>query len=358
MFKQLIGLVLFCLTALHAHENAPSRGIIMAAADKYMHIALPTIAFLRLHHKSTMPIEVWHAGDELSEDAKALLSLFQPIQIRDIQEKYNYPPEFFRGFQIKGFICDATNFSEFILMDADVFLYMKPEELFDLPDYKANGAFFFRDKNSPWKKSKNGFSYSERRDFLLNLIPKPSSSLPEEWQFYWNEEGVNTKEHRERHHVESGVVVINKKEHLQAIKCIKDLNENFKETYKVVLGDKETYWMGFEMAKETYAINPLLVYSLVPNPLFVTYDTLFHSVRSANKLVQLVGDRLCFQQKVPVPVSQYSFLKVRDKTKWVSRSLRQDEIELIQTARQYYKIFHRWDELLSVKPNRHGYGFR
>ena len=54
---------------------------------------------------------------------------------------------------------------------------------------------------------------------------------------------------------ESGVVYMNKKMHKRSIECIYDLNNNHKDTYQYVWGDKETFWIGCLMANNKFTFN-------------------------------------------------------------------------------------------------------
>lgn len=354
MLRFLILISSFLTTALFAE----GRGIVMAVADRYMHMAVPSIALIRLHHKSDMPIEVWHAGDELSETSKQILQLFKNVKVQDIAEKYNRAPEFFQGFQIKGFLLDAAAFDEILLMDADTFLYMSPEELFSISGYVETGAFFFRDKNRSWRKNQKDFRYEERVRFLRSLIAEPSAFLPQDWKFYWSEDHLDYQKHRPDNHMESGVVLVDRRKHQGGVDRVLRLNEDHKAVYRVVHGDKETYWMGFEAAKEPYKVNDMAVFSLQPTFFRFTFDPIFKKFRTSSKLVHLVDDQLCFQQKIPVPVSKGAFFLLRDSEVKFSRKLSEGERELVGVVRKFYEVFSNLDQLISNDPKRVNYGSR
>lgn len=58
------------------------------------------------------------------------------------------------------------------------------------------------------------------------------------------------------HEQESGVVVINKKTRLNGLLAICKMNSKWERdlySYKVFYGDKETFWVGFEMVQEPYS---------------------------------------------------------------------------------------------------------
>lgn len=318
------------------------RGIVIAVCDRYVEDLLPSLHFLRHHLHCTLPIEVWHAGDELSLPNQMRLSAFTPLTIHDMTEKFDHPATHFRGFQIKGYLGLATRFDEFIIMDADLLFYQNPESLFDHPGYQKTGAFFFCDQESyrfygylriPGRLYHGGLlsSYNNRRDFLTTLIDKPSNYLPSRWHHYWQDEHPTPLDPLPSEHQESGCVVIDKKRHLQGLEEVRKLNENYHNTYRYVWGDKETFWIGFEMATEPYYMNPT-----VPAKIVDQWTRFFPLKIAKIRLVQLIDGQMIYQQKRPRSISEKAVLIQRDKQR-SQRQVTSEEVQLLNIAAEIQK---------------------
>lgn len=286
-----------------------TRGIVIPCCDRYMHVVLENLQILRGVHDCQLPIEIWYAGNELDDECIEALKAFSPISFKDIAAIRKENPKKFRGWQIKGYAIGYTNFDEVILLDADLMLFQNPEILFDHPGYIQTGAFLFRDQtwsiqggidSSDFAKPFTDSYYFARKRFLTKVIEKPSSYLPQEWSHYWDPEIKPTKTIKiSLDHVESGCVLIDRKRHARGVESIVDLNRDYKETYKLFWGDKETYWVAFEMEKEPYFVNPEY-----PK----TYFT--HAFDSEDRIdiVQFINDTPFYQQKStkkPTEASQF-----------------------------------------------------
>jgi hypothetical protein len=206
------------------------------------------------------PIEIWQSGEEVSKEFKARLEDIPAITMRNVLE-FETDAKFWRGFQIKAFACKHTSFDEFILCDADATFLRNPAILWNGRKYKATGAYFFRDLMH-WKFSNLGPSsekshstdfFEKRRQWLRSLLPTESPYFPKEWHYTY-ENAIPTEPVAEAY-MESGVVCIDRNRHAKAIDRIYELNRNYEETYQMVWGDKETFWIGFCMASEPYTMN-------------------------------------------------------------------------------------------------------
>lgn len=311
--------------------------MIMGCNDKYLNQAVANLSVLREYHRCILPVQIWHSGNELSEFAKLKLQEFGPITFHDILDYTDGSPNDFRGYQIKGYALAYTTFNDVILFDADLIFFKNPEILFDHPKYKETGAYLFRDqewgtqggdvahlklhKNDKSKREYNDPYYYKRKAFLSNYIKSPSIYSPKEWRHYWQTEVNPTLEHMiSLEHGESGVVAVDKKRHCEGICYILELNQNHKTTYKIFLGDKETYWVGFEKAKEPYFVNLERPYAYVQSK---------NSLRPRNDIVQFLDGELFYQQKniYPPTITTYFFRTdhqariedVKDKSQFTRR---------------------------------------
>lgn len=321
------------------------KGIVVAVCDRYMSTFLPSLTHLRGHLGCQLPIEIWHSGDELSIENRAKLETFEGVVIYDISEVFGCDPLLYRGWHIKPFLLHLCHFDEVILMDADLYFFSNPEILFDHPGYQATGAFFFRDRASFVYPSVGykGFSieiprystskYEKVAAFIRDLIPWPSAHVPEEWRHYWSLRPPTREAPYVAEHQESGCVVLDKKRHERGIAYAIVLNEERATTYKYVYGDKETYWLGFEMAKEAYTFNDEPAYSL-------KQKGGFFSKRRYLDIVQVLNGEIFYVQKKVFPVSKRG--KIEENFTKKKRRLTRKERKMFQ------KIFQIEKEAVSV----------
>ncbi len=323
-------------------------GIAVACNDHYVGYLLPSIAYLRMEFKTDIPIEIWYAGDELSEESKALLSRFGNMTFHNLVDVFGGDAKDYWGYQIKGYMLKASHFDEVMIVDADVYFAQDPTSLFTHPGYLETGAFFFRDLqmmrfchlhdqvNETAKgclKWKHYYleSYWARRAFFQELIPSPSRYLPSDMRFFW--ENIEPSENNKLliHYQESGVVLIDKSRHRLGVENILELNRNHEEIYKMVFGDKETYWMGMEMAGEPYTFNS-------GYPRTVRGKWLIPGIkRQKIGLVHQIDGKLFWFQKKPVALGSTPFYE--DVQKENFESLSKEEIWRIEQIGYYVKMF-------------------
>ncbi len=328
-----------CLFVLFFFQLQATRGIVIAVCDRYVPDLLISLEFLRKEIKCKLPIEVWHAGDEISEKSIARLLQYDGVSIHDIVSVIDMPANHFRGFQIKGYLPQVSNFDEVIIMDADLIFYEDPEKLFHHEGYVRTGAFFFCDQESynffgyprvSGRLYHGGLSsyYRARKALFTSLIKEPSSYFPDKWKIYWQENEPSTLNPFPSEHQESGCVVIDKKRHVEGLKNIQELNRRYKETYKYVWGDKETYWMGMEMANEPYHFNETIPCKVIDQVSgFLPFKV------AKIRLMQIVDGKIFYQQKRPKKLSSKSSLLERSKER-STRKLNLEEVRLINLANQ------------------------
>lgn len=314
--KKLLLLFTFCLTSLFAE-----RGIVVTCNDKYATWLIPSIYHLRYQLHCELPIEVWHAGSELSEETKAKLELFNDVCVKDLMKKRDGREEDYWDWHIKPLAMEASYFDEVLLMDADVFFLQDPEILFKSREYKKTGTYFFRDRKKyyfpagfwPIKRKSVYHAFTvdfflDQRAYILERVPRPSPYIPPEWKHIWNTDFIPSKSERvNSEYQEAGCVVLDKRRHKKGLSSIVYLNLNHEETYKHFYGDKETYWFGLEMSREPYYINP-------EYPL-----TLMGKNRQTITLVQFYKDKPFYQQKSAIELGDDPhFLEENQRVREVS----------------------------------------
>jgi len=179
---------------------------------------------------------------DLSEEHRKELESYENVFCTDVTEFFDNDIIFLSGFAVKPFAALASRFEEIILMDADATYIHDPAEWFEDIEYKRTGTLFFKDRT---------------------LYPGPhrGSEWIHEWMVEPSDYAKNTRFYKElsAHEMESSTVVINKSKRFLGMLLTCKFNEQKirdRVVYQNVFGDKETYWMAFDMAKEPYSFIP------------------------------------------------------------------------------------------------------
>jgi len=222
------------------HTGFRGRGIVMTVGNRDAHFLMTTIPALR-KLGCELPIEVMYLGDEdLSIENQQRLESLTGVVTRNLHPLIHNDGWTPAGWAVKAFAILLCSFREAILIDADSFFFVPPETLFANPGYTSTGALFFRDRRI--------FPDEERRPFLESLLPEPLSTNAEKSPYWTGESG---------HVQESGVVVLDKWRHFVALLVTTRMNGPDREGDEqtgdrgvddMVFGDKETFWLGFELA--------------------------------------------------------------------------------------------------------------
>lgn len=226
-----------------------SVGIVIPAGNNNVRFAAHLIASLRNVLNSKIPIQIVYAGDgDLSASNRHFLSELvassgQDLHFLDILTVFDDSTLKLRegGWAIKPFAVLGSSFEKVILLDADSVFLQKPEVLLDHAGFQHTGALLFRDRLL-WQHA-----FSDRHQWWHGQIKRPSGELNTSlvWTQEFAEEG------------DSGVVVVDKGRtdvfmgllHI----CWQNSYEVREEiTYQITYGDKETWWMGFELAGSSY----------------------------------------------------------------------------------------------------------
>ncbi|KIX04411.1 uncharacterized protein Z518_05279 [Rhinocladiella mackenziei CBS 650.93] len=223
---------------LHSHFKKGGRGIVLTAGDDQAPFLLTTIPTFR-KLGCTLPIEVMYLGDsDLSEDYRADLEAIDGVITRDIAQMVNDEGWKLAGWAAKPFAILHSSFREVLFIDADSLFFKNPEILFDDPAYQKTGALFFRDRL---------IMPESKKRWLQQILPKPISRQVKQSRFWTGDSG---------HMQESGVIVVDKWRHFIALLLVTRMNgpdrdgnrdEGRVGIYDMVYGDKETFWIGWEL---------------------------------------------------------------------------------------------------------------
>ncbi|KAK6543177.1 hypothetical protein TWF694_007091 [Orbilia ellipsospora] len=228
--------------SLHAQMYKGGRGIVLSAGDKQAPFLITSIpSFRKLG--CNLPIEIMYLGEsDLSEDYRAELEQFDGVVTRDISAMVSDDGWRLAGWAAKPFAMLLSSFREVIFIDADSLFFKNPEVLFEDESYKKTGALFFRDRI---------IMPENKKRWLQQIIPKPISKNVRQSRFWTGISG---------HMQESGVVVVDKWRHFVAMLLVTRMNGPDRDgdeskgivgVYDMVYGDKETFWLGWELVGDT-----------------------------------------------------------------------------------------------------------
>ncbi|GAM86395.1 hypothetical protein ANO11243_044090 [Dothideomycetidae sp. 11243] len=234
---------------LRSSIKAGSSGIVIPCGEKTARFAAHLIVSLRNVLGSKLPIQLVYAGEEdLSAETRTKLS--------DLKLKSGPAPEFLDittvfddstldlgngGWAIKPFAILASRFERVILLDADAVFLQRPEVLFRHGAFVKTGTLLFHDRLL-WQHR-----FVDRHEWWKSQVRRPSAALNASlvWTEDYAEEG------------DSGVVVVDKSRldvlvGLLHICWQNSLAVREEVTYKLTYGDKESWWLGFELAGSHY----------------------------------------------------------------------------------------------------------
>ncbi|KAJ3302274.1 hypothetical protein HDV03_005213 [Kappamyces sp. JEL0829] len=222
--------------------SVKGNGIVICIGNHLTKMALATIQMVRQVHRSNIPFEVFYIGDDdLSEANRQLLEAVPFTTTRNIRHVFNDDQLKLAGWAIKTFAIMASSFENAILIDADVVFLQNPETLFASHLFHRHGALFFSDRSL--------FSHgAPAMNWMRSVIPTP---MPERTS------NLRVFQGKTAHEQESGVVVINKRTNFVGLMaaCYYNVGNLRELVYEYVMGDKETFWIGFETVQEDYSFN-------------------------------------------------------------------------------------------------------
>ncbi|KAF3920962.1 hypothetical protein ABW20_dc0109486 [Dactylellina cionopaga] len=232
---------LHTLMSLHTQIYTGGRGIVLSAGNRQAPYLLTSIPVLRMLG-CNLPIEIMYVGDnDLNKSYRSKFELLEGVATRNLAGMINAQGWVLGGWGAKPFAILMSSFREVIFIDADSLFFKNPERLFDDESYKTTGALFFKDR----------ILYpQDKKDWLEQIMPTISDTTRQ--SRFWT--GLSA------HMQESGVIVVDKWRHFVALLFVTRMNgpdrdgDKAKGTigvYDMVYGDKETFWVGWELVGDT-----------------------------------------------------------------------------------------------------------
>lgn len=227
---------------LRSHLKKGGRGIVLTAGNDQVAYLLTQIPILR-RLGCDLPIEVMYVGNrDLNRDSRQDLEDLEGVVTRDLGVMIHAVGWQVASWAAKPFAILLSSFREVIFIDADSFFFVNPEVLFEDAGYARTGALFFRDRL---------IMPEMKREWLQSILPQPVSRNVKQSRLWTGDSG---------HQQESGVIVVDKYRHFMALLFTtwmngadRDGNEELGKigVYDMVYGDKETFWLGWELVGDT-----------------------------------------------------------------------------------------------------------
>lgn len=225
-----------------------------------------------------LPIQIITTGKEVRTEFMKEISdyareLNQKVYLVDLSKLLN---EEFTKNHVANFmhkwIADMFNtFEEAIFIDFDAVSFVPMENYFEIDSYKQTGMLLYRDRNLV-----NEHTFQRCVDLLRQGEPsKDEISLAStklmfdvKWSKLHGHDSLNSLNSTEAqvyqkffhklhlHHIDSGLVVFNKKNKINGLLTSFFLNLDARLS-TCVYGDKEITWLGELMAGEEYSIEPM-----------------------------------------------------------------------------------------------------
>jgi len=206
-------------------ETYSGRGIVISAGGSYLPSAYIAIKSIRACG-CKLPIQVWHLGYQEFPDELRLLFYPLGVEVVDALEvRKIHPIKNLKGWESKPFSIVYSPFKEVLSLDADNFVLLNPEYLFDYASYKEHGSVFWpdflSDKQEYWMIKPGAWE-------LLGLAPQ---------------QGLE---------IETGQVLINKEKSWRALWVALHMNANSDFFYeKCTYGDTDTYTLAWLLCEQT-----------------------------------------------------------------------------------------------------------
>ncbi|KAJ3026544.1 UNVERIFIED_CONTAM: hypothetical protein HDU68_005467 [Siphonaria sp. JEL0065] len=216
-------------------------GIVFTTGTWHFELAVHAIITLRDVLNCTLPIEVVYMGpQDLDPSMLKAFDSMPGVSTVDVLKKFSVTD--LGGWSIKPFAILAASFRTTIFIDADSLFFQNPEQVVrDSMLFKEFGQMFYHDR-SLFKDDPAEWFHR-----INPVMTKYAGTLR-----YTN--GLS------HHEMESGVVVVDKGRsgNLHALMMVCQMNSKAERdvAYKHMHGDKETFWMTWDMIRVPYKFTP------------------------------------------------------------------------------------------------------
>ncbi|QLL34018.1 hypothetical protein HG536_0F03430 [Torulaspora globosa] len=248
---------------------AKDKGIVVTLNEASKNLFYKQLKVLE-HNGNRLPIQIITSGNEFSADFRKELQ--ETVEISS-QQVYliNCSPLLDASFAKKN-IVNVINkwlavifntFEEAVLLDVDAVPFVPIERFLQDKSYKESGILMYKDRFMPEERT---FQYCV--DMLKDVEPSWQEKNLIKSKIKYRSDFTDFDESEEAavfqrfshdlllHHVDSGLVVINKVRNLNGLLFSFMLNLDAKMK-RCVYGDKEMFWLGQLYAGQNYSIYPV-----------------------------------------------------------------------------------------------------
>lgn len=240
------------------------KGIVIAVHNRVVPMAVSLVHELRCLGNQEL-IQVYHCMEtEFSDESRALLlSIDNHLEIIDVCKDLLYRGILsqsevgaFSSYWVKPLAVRHTDLKHVILLDADDILLTDPAVVRNQEPYKTTGTTFFYDRVIPCgqylNRDMNGTQYLQ---YLLATFDYRSYGIetPELSQTVWTSFAYAQKTCHEQ---DSSMVLINKSRAGLALDMLWWLITEERARIEFSWGDKESFWLAYELAQMPYAFSP------------------------------------------------------------------------------------------------------
>lgn len=202
------------------------KAILICAGGPHLPSAYVVVRLLR-KFGVTLPIEIWHAGqNEIPDWARRAYDPWD-ITFHDVTSFYpERPLEEFRGWPIKTAALISSKFRHILFLDADCFPLRNPVFLLSSDEYQKTGSLF-------WPNMKYQFMIRDAK--------------------IWSSTGLVYRGDTE---FESGILAIDKQRCWRELSLAQWINAHSKFWYDYMLGDKDTFYIAWRKLGTEYFLGP------------------------------------------------------------------------------------------------------
>lgn len=246
-----------------------SKGIVISMGVFQVSDGMRLIRVLR-HLQNSLPIAIVHKGDLDKESQDLLIRCarddaagswpLQELWFLDVSNVLRSEfSEKFQSFSNKWLAVLFSSFENTILLDADTVPFVPLDIYYQMEQYEKTGTVFFKDRKL------TSDSLQKRQ---LRVFKRIVESLLG-WDSHSHISALALQEFRDpiaaetiealllngqKHHMESGLVVINKRRHL--FNLLTSLSLHFSTIAEYFHGDKDWFWFAQFLRHETFTFHP------------------------------------------------------------------------------------------------------
>ncbi|KAJ3399256.1 hypothetical protein HDU80_008120 [Chytriomyces hyalinus] len=228
-------------------DSESQEGLVICTGKWHFEMAVHLIETLRKVLQCTLPIEVHYGGpDDLPPDMLKAFNAMPNVKTVSILDFFPLETKLWGGWSMKPFALLGSRFRKVIIVDADALFLQDPRVIFNQSEiFKQHGQMFYHDRtlggNDPW--------------WFKSINPqwsKFSASLR------YMGKGIARSS---QHEMESGVVAVDKGRTgvLHSLLLVCKMNSKLERdgiTYRRVHGDKETFWISWDLIRVPYKFTP------------------------------------------------------------------------------------------------------